>query len=197
MILHFYFDNFTHILLNTKYHMKQISIYILGLFILIFTGCTKKTDNYYINEAAKALSDNNYKAAISAYDDLVNDYPTSPKAPFALFQTATFYQNKQVKEENLTDVQSFEKAVQRFKSLYDKYPNDKLASRALFMAGFIQANDLKQYPEARVTLNLFLQKYPNDELAFSVKEELNNMGLTPDEVIQRQQNSKNDVSTKQ
>lgn len=177
--------------------MKKISTYTLALFILLLTGCTKKTDNYYMNEAAKALSDNNYSAAISAYDNLVSDYPTSPKAPYALFQTATFYQNKQVKRENLTDAQSFEKAVQRFESLYNKYPNDKLASRALFMAGFIQSNDLRQFPQAKATFNIFLQKYPGDELVVSVKEELNDMGLTPEEIIQRQPNSKNDVSTKQ
>ena len=177
--------------------MKQISLYILALFIVMMTGCTKKTENYYMNEAAKALSDNNFPAAISAYDNLVNDYPKSPKAPFALFQTATFYQNKQVKQENLTDVQSFGKAVQRFRNLFDKYPNDKLASRALFMSGFIQANDLKQYSQASATFNLFLQKYPENELVTSVKEELNNIGLSPAEIIQRKQNSKNDDSTKQ
>ena len=177
--------------------MKQIYLYTLTVFILILTGCTKKTDSYYMNEAAKAISDNKITEAISAYDKIVNDYPASPKAPFALFQTASFYQNKQVKEENLTDAQSFEKAVERFKSVYDKFPNDKLAPKALFMCGFIQANDLKQYPQAKETFNLFLQKYPNDEVAPSVKEELNNMGLSPEEIIQRKENSKNDVSTKQ
>jgi TolA-binding protein len=177
--------------------MKQITLTIMALFIVVITGCTKRTENYYINEAAKALSDNNFQTAISAYDNLVNIYPNSTKAPFALFQTATFYQNKQVKQENLTDAQSFEKAVQRFRNLFDKYPNDKLASRALFMSGFIQANDLKQYQQATATFNLFLQKYPENELVISVKEELKNLGLTPAEIIQRKQDSKDDVPTKQ
>jgi TolA-binding protein len=164
--------------------------------LLLLTGCTKKTDDFYINEAAKALSNNDYPDAISAYDKLANDFPNSPKAPYALFQTATFYQNKLVKQDNLSDTQSFENAVQRFRKVFDKFPNDRLASRALFMSGFIQANDLKQYPQATATFNLFLQKYPDNELATSAKEELNNMGLSPEEIIQRNQSSKNDVSTK-
>jgi TolA-binding protein len=176
--------------------MKQISLFIPVLLVLVLTGCTKKSDNYYLNEAAKAISDNNITAAVSAYDKLVNEYPASPKAPFALFQTATLYQNGEVKQENLTAVQSFEKAVERFKGVYDKYPNDKLAPKALFMSGFIQANDLKQYPQATAAFNLFLQKYPDNELANSVKEELSNMGLTPEEIIQKKENQKNDVSTK-
>jgi TolA-binding protein len=176
--------------------MKQISIFTVALFIVIFSGCTKKTENYYMNEAAKALSDNNIPAAIASYDKLVSEYPNSQKAPFALFQTATYYQNKQLKLENLSDSQSLENAVQRFRSVYEKYPDDKLAPKSLFMSGFIQANDLKQYPKATATFNLFLQKFPNNELAYSVKEELKNMGLTPEEIIQRKENSKNDVSTK-
>ena len=176
--------------------MKQISLFIFFLLILALTGCTKKTDNYYMNEAAKAISNNNMSEAVSDYDKIVNDYPASPKAPFALFQTATFYQNGAIKQENLTAAQSFEKAVERFKSVFDKYPNDKLAPKALFMSGFIQANDLKQYAQATNTFNLFLQKYPDNELANSVKEELSNMGLTPEEIIQRKENQKNDVSTK-
>jgi TolA-binding protein len=176
--------------------MKQITICTLALFIIILYGCTKKTENYYMNEAAKALSDNNVASAIASYDKLISEYPNSQKAPFALFQTATFYQNKQLKLENLSDAQSLQNAVQRFRSLYEKYPDDKLAPKALFMSGFIQANDLKQYQKATATFNLFLQKYPNNELAYSVKEELKNMGLTPEEIIQRKENSKNDVSTK-
>jgi TolA-binding protein len=163
----------------------------------MLSGCTKKTDSYYINEAARALSNNNFTAAVSAYDNLVSDYPNSSKAPFALFQTATFYQNKQVKQENLTDTKSYEEAVARFRSLFDKYPNDRLSSRALFMSGFILANGLKQYPQAAVAFNLFLQKYPDNELVVSVKEELNNMGLSPEEIIQRKESSLNNVSSKQ
>lgn len=149
--------------------MKRFYLFIPVIIVLMITGCTKRTETSYMNEAAKAISDNKMTEAIASYDNLVNDFPTSPKAPFALFQTATFYQNGLVKQENLTNVQSFEKAVERFRSIFDKYPNDKLAPKALFMSGFIQANDLKQYPQATATFNLFLQKYPDNELANSVK----------------------------
>ncbi|MGA7723336.1 MAG: tetratricopeptide repeat protein [Ignavibacteriaceae bacterium] len=177
--------------------MKQISIFLFAISFLMLSGCTKKTDNYYINEAAKALSINNFTLAVSAYDKLISEYPNSPKAPFALFQTATFYQNKQVKQDNLTDTKSFEEAVARFRRLFDSYPNDRLSSRALFMSGFIQANDLKQYSQAAATFNLFLKKYPDNELVVSVKEELNNMGLSPEEIIQRKESSVKNVSPKQ
>jgi len=34
-----------------------------------------------------------------------------------------------------------------------------------------------------------LQKYPNHELANSAREELNNLGLTPDEILKRKSTS--------
>ncbi len=145
-----------------------------------------------MDQAKKSVEQNNIQAAVEAYQTLVNEYPESPKAPEALFQLATLYQNKMVKNANtsagqpaLTDTQSLEKAVSIFRSVYDKYPQSGKAPKALFMSGFIQANDLKQFNQATATFNLFIQKFPNDELAISAKEELNNMGLTPEQILQK------------
>ena len=55
----------------------------------------------------------------------------------------------------------------------------------LFMAGFVQANDLHDYDAASETYNLFLKTYPDHELATSAKEELDNMGLTPEEILKK------------
>jgi hypothetical protein len=62
------------------------------------------------------------------------------------------------------------------------------------MSGFILANDLKSYNEATASFSLFLQKFPNNELASSAREELENMGLTPEEILQKKKNIKADVS---
>jgi TolA-binding protein len=80
-----------------------------------------------------------------------------------------------------------EKAVTLFKSVFDKYSDSKQASVSLFMAGFIQANDLKKYQEATATYNLFLQKYPKSDLAPAAAEEINNMGLTPEKIIAKKE----------
>jgi len=93
--------------------------------------------------------------------------------------------------------ESLQKAVGLFRSIFDKYPGDKLAPKALFMSGFIQANELKSYPEATSSFNLFLQKFPNNELATSAKEELDNMGLTPEQILQKRKIRKYNGACKQ
>ena len=173
---------------NSFTKLKCISILLMAL---AFVGCSKKSDEYYLEQAKSAAEKNNIQEAVTAYQNLVKEYPESPKVPEALFQLATLYQNRMVKEGNLTDVQSLEKAVEIFRSIYDKYPQSNLSAKALFMSGFIQSNELKQYPEATATFNLFLQKFPNNDLASSAKEELNNMGLTPEQILKKKVSMKN------
>ena len=168
--------------------LKYITVILIALTI---AGCSKKSDEYYLEQAKSAAEKNNIEEAVNAYQNLIKEYPQSAKAPEALFQLATLYQNKMVKQENLTDAQSLEKAVELFRTIYDKYPQNSLAAKALFMSGFIQSNELKEYPEATATFNLFLQKFPQNDLASSAKEELNNMGLTPEEILKKKISMKN------
>jgi hypothetical protein len=53
------------------------------------------------------------------------------------------------------------------------------------MAGFVEANELQNYEAATETYNLFLKTFPDHELATSAKEELDNMGLTPEEILKK------------
>jgi len=173
--------------------MKLLSITSVLIIFLFISGCSKKTDEQYLNEAKTSVSNNNISEAVTAYQKLIEEYPNSPKAPEAVFQLATLYQNKMIK--NIPQNQSLQKAISLFRSIFDKYPQSELAPKALFMSGFIQANDLKSYNEATASFTLFLQKFPNNELASSAKEELDNMGLTPEEILQKKKNVKADVSS--
>ena len=51
------------------------------------------------------------------------------------------------------------------------------------MAGFILANELKEFKEAGKMYNLYIQKYPNGELADDAKIELQNLGKSPEEIL--------------
>jgi TolA-binding protein len=172
--------------------MKLLFFTSIFLITIILSGCSKKTDEQYLNEAKTSVENKNIDKAVTAYQDLIKEYPKSPKAPEAIFQLATLYQNKMVKD--IPANQSLQKAISLFRSVFDKYPKSKLAPKALFMSGFILANDLKSYNQATASFSLFLQKFPNNELASSAREELENMGLTPEEILQKKKNVKADVS---
>jgi len=187
----FNFDNLVTNILNNNDLVMKSKLFTLLLIALVFAGCSKKSDEYYMEQARSAAEKNNISESVIAYQNLLKEYPESSKAPNALFQLATLYQNKMVNGDSLSDTQSLEKAVTLFRSIYDNYRESNLAPKALFMSGFIQANNLKQYPEATSTFNLFLQKFPSNDLASSAHEELNNMGLTPEQIIQNKVSVKN------
>ena len=59
-----------------------------------------------------------------------------------------------------------------------------------FMVGFIYANHLKELDKAETVLKEFLQKFPDDELAPSVKWELKHLGQDDvSEIIQQGETS--------
>jgi outer membrane protein assembly factor BamD (BamD/ComL family) len=164
--------------------MKNI-LFLVALTVL-FIGCGKKKHaDEYMKDAKLGIEQKKIPETIKAYETLLNEFPNDSLAPEALYQLGTLYQNKIVP--NLKETESMEKAVNIFKSVFEKYPDSKQAQVSLFMAGFIQANDLKKYQDATATYNLFLQKYPKGDMAPAAREEINNMGLTPEQIITKKE----------
>ncbi len=65
--------------------------------------------------------------------------------------------------------------IELFKELITRYPNDKSAAQAAFMIGFTYAEELKDYPAARLAFEEFIRKYPQSDLVGSAKWMLQNM----------------------
>ncbi|MCW8804578.1 MAG: tetratricopeptide repeat protein [Ignavibacteriaceae bacterium] len=159
--------------------MKSI---ISLLILLLITGCSsKKSDKELFDEAQKNLKEDKVPEAVMAFDELVNDHSDSELAPEALSQLASLYQNKLVK--SLSNEESLNKAIMLFKKLHDEYPNSDYAPSGLFMAGFISANELQNFGEAEKLYKQFLKEYPNNELAASAQAELDNLGLSPEDIL--------------
>jgi pentatricopeptide repeat protein len=159
--------------------MKSV-ISLLTIFLIV--GCSsKRSDKELFDEAQNNLKQDKVPEAVMAFDELVNDHSDSELAPEALSQLASLYQNKLIK--SLSEKENLEKAIELFKKLHDKYPKSDYASSGLFMAGFIYANDLQNYDEAAALYKQFLMEYPDNELASSAQAELDNLGLSPEEIL--------------
>jgi TolA-binding protein len=163
--------------------MKK-NIIALCYILLLLSGCSdKKTAVELLSDGEKFAKEGNLPEAVLAYETIIKDFPDDVLAPEATVRLATIYQNKLVK--NISENESLLKSLELFNSVYDKYPLSEQAPMGLFMAGFVQANELQDYDGATKTYNTFLKDYPDHELAASAKEELDNMGLTPEEVLQK------------
>ena len=75
--------------------------------------------------------------------------------------------------------------VESFKKIHDNYPESDYAPTGLFMAGFINANELQNYEEATSLYQKFLKEYPDNELVPSAQAELNFMGMSPEDIIEK------------
>ncbi|MEJ5263384.1 MAG: hypothetical protein WHT45_11925 [Ignavibacterium sp.] len=152
----------------------------LGL-ILLLISCSKSFEEDF-NNASKLLKENKIEEAIAEFEKIAqsNDEKYSPEA---LAQLASIYQGKL--DKNLSAEESAKKSQFYFRTIYDKYPNNPLAPKALFMSAFILANELNKYDDATKEYNLFLEKFPDHELAASAKQELEFIGLSPEEILKR------------
>jgi len=156
-------------------------VFVLFFATLAFIGCSKKSGEDYLKSADENLKNNKALEAVSDYENFVKEYPKNEKAPETLTKLASIYQNNMIN--NLSVKESLEKAAKIYRQVFESYPNSKEAPSSLFMSAFILANELKKYHAAEASYQLFLQKYPNHELAASAREELNNLGLSPEQIL--------------
>lgn len=76
-----------------------------------------------------------------------------------------------------------QKAIEIYSKIIEKMPQHRKAPTAFFMTGFVYANDLKDLEKAKAAYELFLEKFPNDDMAESARGELKNLGKTPEEIL--------------
>ncbi len=86
--------------------------------------------------------------------------------------------------ENAYYTQQFEQALNLYQWFETAFPLSIKASQALFMRAFIYDENLQQYEKAGQLYQAFLQKYPSDDFADDAATLLDNLGKTPEEMIQ-------------
>ncbi len=165
--------------------MKKLLFLLPVLTFFIFISCGK-SEKDYLELGNKALSENKITDAISNYEKLIEKYPYNNYTTEALFQLGNIYQNKLVT--NISNEESMKKAIGYYEKIINN-KEDKYAPQALFMIGFIQANELRDYESATKTYKIFLSDYPKDELAKAAQDELDFMGLSPEEIITKKNTS--------
>lgn len=160
------------------------SYFVFFTLFLFFYGCGK-TEKDQFEEANRLVQEKKYSEAKTAFENVVKEFPAGETAPRAVYEIAKLYQAGLITGVDQTASQ--QKAVDYFQKVFVDYPKSEIAPSALFMSGFIQANTLGKYNEATITYKKFLEVFPNSELADAAKAELDNMGLSPEEIIAKHQ----------
>ena len=162
--------------------MRKFISAILLITIVLIAGCSKNDNDYY-ELAQKNMDAKNYATALEYFQKIVDEYPNGKHYKDALLQTGEL--NQGLVNKNISKEEAYARAIKAYAEFQQKYPDDKKAPQALFMIGFIQANELGQLEEAKATYNKFLELYPNSEMVESAKAEIENLGLSPDEILKK------------
>jgi tetratricopeptide (TPR) repeat protein len=120
----------------------------------------------------------NYKSKapvlITMMAEYANHNPKDTLAPVYLFKAGDLSRG----------LGKFEDAIQYWALLYKEYPEYKRAPDALFLEAFTYENEIKDLPKAKALYEEFLKKYPTHDFAANIPVLLENLGKTPEELIE-------------
>ncbi len=157
---------------------KVIWIFVLSVLVI---SCSKTSDEDLYKLGIEELKNNNIEQAYKYFEQLVDEHPQSELAAESLFLMADILQNKPADKE--IQIENYKKSVELYLKVQYDFSNSEKAPQALFMAGFVASELLKDYDAAAMHYKRFIKIYPDHELAVSVREEINNLGKTPEEIL--------------
>lgn len=95
------------------------------------------------------------------------NHPDHPEAPVFLHNAASI---------DADFLGMPESAAQIFGRVADRYPDHELAERCRFLQGYTFAEGVGDLEMARAAYTVFLQQFPDSEMAESVRYEIENLG---------------------
>ena len=78
-----------------------------------------------------------------------------------------------------------EKAITIADALIEKYPDFEMTPMAMFIKGFVYENKLGDLHNAEITYRQLIEKYPDNPMVEDVKATIENLGLSPEELIRK------------
>ena len=171
----------------------QIKFVLISLATLLFMSCGKPSTKESI-EALEAkfkevtsgngINHEEVKEVIlelaAAYESYAAENTQDPSSSEFLYKSAELY------ETNMMDIG---KAMEIFDKIINDYPESERAADALFKKGYVYHNTLKDLNKAREIYLTFLEKYPDHELASSAKFEIDNLGVSAKDLLEKIQKS--------
>ncbi len=112
----------------------------------------------------------------SAYARFARNFPEHEKAPEYMFLAANLHVDA------LGDGNT---ASALLDELRINWPDHPQAERALFLKGYIHANELNRLHRARYYYQTFLETYPESDLRGLVEMELEFLGLSSEDILNR------------
>lgn len=112
---------------------------------------------------------------VDLYEAYANNYPEDSMAVEYIFKGAEFCLN----------LGAGDRAIALYDRVIKDYPDFRKAPECLFLKGYVYENYLGDLENARVIYTEFIEKYPDNEFADDAEISIQNLGKTPEELIQQ------------
>jgi len=134
----------------------------------------------------KNMAENIYNDSLNRIEyRIANTYIGSNEIYAALLPESASSADKLYKAAEVArSVRSFDKALELYTVIHDKFPDHEKAPQSLFMQAFTLDSDLKRVEEAREKYEAFIKNYPNDDFADDAQVLLDNLGKDDEEIIE-------------
>lgn len=158
--------------------IKHIIFSLLTIVILAACGDQDPSKNL---EKAYDLRDRGQVAeALTLFEGITQNHADTPEAPEAMYVCAQIYFNEQ---------RDPVKAATTYELIAEKYPESSWAHRGLFSAAYTYANEIRNLERARSAYERYLTDYPDSSMAATAQFELENLGRSPEELLESLQAS--------
>ncbi|MFA6541319.1 MAG: tetratricopeptide repeat protein [Bacteroidota bacterium] len=167
-------------------NIRPLHSIIASLLTVVIAGCGTLTDEQLWLKVEAAKKNNNWDSTRQVCSRILQEYPGSTYAPWAQFGLAESFRFKNQPRE----------ALDNYKIFYEKYPDMQPSAVSLFLIGYMYNNTFHLTDSAKIFYYQFLKKYPDHDLAPTVRTEIEYMGKDPAQVLQEMQRSKKHVVKK-
>jgi len=128
---------------------------------------------YILNKAESLRKRKMVKEAVEHLMYMTKNYTKHELAPKGQYMLGDLYMN---------EFRDFPIAIQEYRKVIENFSGSSQEAHALFMIGYIYANVVNDPKSAEIEYNEFLKRFPNHELAPSVKFEIEFLGKGIEEI---------------
>ena len=148
-------------------------ISLIFVFLLIQLGCNNSYYDDKWTEASSLYELEDYNNCVVLLSSIINDSKSDKYVVKSLFLLSEIY---------LNEFKEYYIAISYLDEILLNHGNNPLTKRALFTKAYVLSNYLELYSDAIFYYNDFLSKYPDDDLASSVKYELEELSSYADKI---------------
>ena len=136
----------------------------------------KELESKVLAKGARPTKDNVIQL-VDAYVLFAEQNPNDVQSPDFLFKALDIAVG--------VNAEGPDKAIKIADVLIEKYPDFEMTPVAMYLKGFVYENIVGDLQNAEKTYRQFIEKYPESPMVEDVKATIENLGLSPEELIRK------------